>query len=256
MLVVLGLLFSGANAQLLDDDFWQHARVDSSMGVDSSMQLWLFIMGPNDSGFVNVDRVYQNQAFVITIADSTYLAADTLYFRPDFELIGSTATSLIWTNSYDDNGTPSSGPIDGLVIKARIHNVPGDSITLATWNTGSTVINRHVNDPNDSAWAATLDGGGQPDRATISGLDSTKEYWFAIKLVDEAWNWSLVSNNALKTSATLDSTTTQAYELVTTWNKWDGVMWNTGQASPITRVEITLGVIPTGEAITVNPDGS
>jgi len=258
--IVLGLLFSGANAQLLDDDFWQHATVDSSVAVDSNFQLWLFIMGPNDSGFVNVDRVHQSQAFVITIADSTYLTADTLYFLPDFgqAITGSTLVRLMWTNTWDDNGFETSGPIDGIHLRMKPHLVPGDSIVPASWDTDTLVLHREGTSPPD-AWTTSLGVGGQPDSATIHDVPAGVEYWFAIKSRDEAYNWSPISNNVLKTSGgTLDSTTTQIYELVTTWNKWDNLLqqWNTGQAGPITRVEVTLGVIPQGEAITVNPDGS
>ena len=256
VVIALGLLFSGANAQLLDDDFYQHAVVDSTVAVGSDLELWLFLYGPKDTAFSIVSQVNHNQQFVITIGDITYLFGYTLYFLPDFgtPITGSTLVRLKWTNTYDDNGFESSGRIDGIDVRIKEHIVPGDSITLATWDTDSQVVARDGVSPPD-AWTLSLGTGGQPDSATILNVPAGVAYWVAIRSRDEARNWSLVSNNVLKASGgTLDSTTTQTYQLVTTWNKWNGSSWDTGPAGPTTIIEITLGVLPQGEEITVSPD--
>ena len=262
LLTVLGLfMFQGANAQTVDDDFYQHATVDSTIALDTSFQLWVFLRGPRDTEFATLSQVFQNQQFTITISDSSfsYFVNDTLFFWPDFGTMSGTTASLIWTNTYDDDADTLSGPIDGLVMRMKISTSPSDSITEATWGSSTAVLARNATHlPNVlTEWTIALGSGGQPDSATIVGLDNTKNYWFALRVRDEANNWSLMSNNAFKDlSAGLDSTTTQVYTLVTTWNKWNGTQWDSGPSGPITSIEVTLGVVPEGESFNINSDNN
>jgi hypothetical protein len=259
LLTVLGpLICQGVNAQTIDNDIYQYATIDSTVAVDANLQLWLFLWGPNDNEFNNVGQVSQNQQIIIAMGDSSYYSNDTLYYSPNFSsLSADTSVTRSWTNTYDNDSDTLSGAIDGLIMKVRVYTTPEDSITEATWGTDSTVLDRGAtHSPNPvTDWSASLGNGGQPDSATIVGLDTTEAYWFAIKTRDEAYNWSPISNNVLiGFNQELDSTTIQIYELVTTFNRWDGIQWDSGPIGPITYVEVTLGVVPQGETITVSND--
>ena len=78
---------------------------------------------------------------------------------------------------------------------------------------------------NDSNWASATQAAGEPAPAiagtsqslTVSGLSSSTTYYFAIKSVDEASNWSALSNvvsaATLAPSSTTPSTNTPGFQI-------------------------------------------
>jgi FlgD Ig-like domain len=152
-----------------------------------------FLFAPSDSTFSGAFMVFEmtgtgegllvvNSPAVAVNADSVMLAVPDV-FQPskvtnlDAELVGSTFVALTWTAPGDDS---TAGQASAYDLRYSTASIDDTNFYLAPSATGSV--------PSPSASGETE----YYEQAT--GLAANTWYWFALKSVDEAGNWSVISN--------------------------------------------------------------
>lgn len=95
-------------------------------------------------------------------------------------MVGSDSVTLTWTAPGDDG---SAGTVTDYEIRYSTAEITAGNFSSATRATG----------PDQKV------PGGQTETVVVSGLTPGTRYWFALKAVDDAGNWSAMSNvvNAL-----------------------------------------------------------
>lgn len=121
---------------------------------------------PNWSGLSNVASATTAERDTIGPDTITDLAVDET---------DETSISLTWTAVGDD----------GLVGRAAVYDIRYDTeeITSGTWSTATEV----EGEPSPQ-------GAGSEESFAIEGLETETEYYFAIRVADEVFNWSEISN--------------------------------------------------------------
>ncbi len=114
-------------------------------------------------------------------------------------MVGSDSVTLTWTAPGDDG---SAGTVTDYDLRLSTAEITAANFSSATRATGP----------------AQKVPGGQTESVVVSGLTPGTRYWFALKAVDDAGNWSAMSNvpNALIQDQTPPAQVTDLHETAQT----------------------------------------
>jgi hypothetical protein len=228
---------SFGQATYQDNDPIQYGKADSTITVDTSFQLWLFIKSPKDTAFQSIHRVLQNRQFTVVSDTSTKVNAwrnDTLFLPIGTKTVVPDSVFLNWTAPGDDGNVGTAAEYD-----ARRSNV---MITNATWASNT----QFTGEPTPKI-------AGTQEKWKLPVLPNGT-YYIAIKARDEAMNWSGLSNVINLTLGQTVPDSSFSYLMFTSWNKWDGANWTTGAQGPKVTVVVSSVILPQGASVVISPD--
>lgn len=152
--------------------------------------------------------------------------------------VGSGAWDLAWTAPGDDD-------MNGSAYRYEVRYSNDGPINTTTWN--SAKVFPQIWEPLPA---------GSTEQHTIRGLDANKEYWFALRALDEVFNWGNVSNSALLPRQNVESQTVSLRILpdrVVT--RADVTVRLTAMAYDLNGYGIVVSPIWTAENGTISSDG-